>query len=178
MANAVKNIFNEFDRMELYESMSKCDLKWFHDKMLEKYADVWKVEIAAKPKLRTYVKLKDTYGVENYVQLNLSKSQRSLLAQIRLGILPLYIETGRYTRTKAEDRICTLCKSHKVENELHFLFQCKLYKEERTNFLKSLSGLNYSLADNFRYICNTFPRKLAKYISVIWMKRKETMYKM
>ena len=46
---------------------------------------------------------------------NLSKSKRSLLAQLRLGVLPLAIETGRYTGKSIELRVCVVCDS----NELH-----------------------------------------------------------
>ena len=50
----------------------------------------------SKPKLRTYVQLKVTFGVENYVSMNISKYKRSLYAQFRCGILPIAIETGRF----------------------------------------------------------------------------------
>ncbi|XP_053387326.1 uncharacterized protein LOC123542028 [Mercenaria mercenaria] len=37
----------------------------------------------------------DYFETENYVKLNLKRNERSLLAQLRCGILPLRIETGR-----------------------------------------------------------------------------------
>ena len=48
------------------------------------------------PKLGTYILFKSEYCTENYLKLYLSRSHRSLLAQLRTGILPLRIETGRY----------------------------------------------------------------------------------
>ena len=79
---------------------------------------------------------------------------------------------------KIENRICALCDNSKIENEMHFIFNCSLYKEERSLFFKQ-SGINltYSLADNFSQLCNICPRKFAKYIQNIWCKRKETLYK-
>ena len=47
-----------------------------------------------QPKLRTYVQIKDEYKCENYVSMNLSRSIRSYIAQIRCGALPLHIETA------------------------------------------------------------------------------------
>ena len=113
------------------------------------------------------------------MKINLSRAQRSILAQLRLGILPLHIETGRYIRIKVEDRICSLCDKNKVENELHFLLNCKYYVNERSTFLRSIDtkGFNYSQADSFRLLCNLYPRQLSKYISTIWNKRKEAIYK-
>ena len=147
--------------------------------MLSLYCEKWKTELTTKPKLRTYVKLKENFGVEKYVQLNLSRSQRSLLAQIRMGILPLSIETGRYSKTKLEDRLCTLCNARKVENETHFLFNCNFYKTERSNFLQNTRDvvLTYSLINNFKILCNSHPRLLSKFINNIWTKRKDGMYK-
>ncbi len=43
--------------------------------------------------------------------------------QLRLGILPLHIETGRYSNIPEADRICLLCNGNHVENDLHFLFK-------------------------------------------------------
>ena len=64
---------------------------------------------------------------------NLSKSRRSLLAQLRLGVLPLAIETGRprYTGKSIELRDCAVCDSNEIENELHFICQCSRDNELR-----------------------------------------------
>ena len=67
------------------------DIKFeFSDLMHEE----WYNTVGNKPKLRNYVKFKQNINVEDYVISNISRSQRSLLAQLRMGILPLNIETG------------------------------------------------------------------------------------
>ena len=60
------------------------------------------------------------FTCENYVTLNLMKSERSTLCQLRFGILPLRIETGRYIGEPAEQRLCRICPQNNVENETHF----------------------------------------------------------
>ena len=144
-----------------------------------KYCEEWKNCIENKPKLRTYKNIKCSFGTEEYVKMNLTRPQRSILAQIRLGILPLFIETGRYTGVKIENRICSLCNQNKVENELHFLLTCTYYKNERSAFFRNLdrSNFSYSQADNFKILCSLYPRQLSKYISSIWNKRKEAIYR-
>ncbi len=82
----------------------------------------WWVNIARKPKFRTYVTFKDTNEVKRYVLSFMNRKHRSYLAQYRCGILPLEIETGRWQNKTMEKRICKVCESGKVENELHFIF--------------------------------------------------------
>ena len=49
------------------------------------------------PKLRTYIKINDFFENNNYLYKPLTFSQKSFLAKFRLGILPLRLETGRYS---------------------------------------------------------------------------------
>ena len=89
--------------------------------LLDKVKCNWAEEIWSKPKLRTYREIKSDYYAENYVLFNLPKKKRSLCAQIRGGILPLNIETGRYVGLDEEDRICQTCDLSVTENEYHFV---------------------------------------------------------
>lgn len=43
---------------------------------------------------------------ENYLEMHISKSLRSIIAQFRYGILPIRIKTGRYKREPLDKRIC------------------------------------------------------------------------
>ncbi len=45
----------------------------------------------------------------------LSKGSRSLIAQTRIGILPLHIKTGRFRNVKLENRTCQGCKNNYTE---------------------------------------------------------------
>ena len=177
--SAVKALFVEFDCLDIYENKLECDLLWCKDKLMETYCTQWKESVTRKPKLRTYCKIKKEFGTEEYVRLNLTRQQRSLLAQLRLGILPLALETGRFTNVKVENRICTLCNVNKVETEVHFLLSCKHYQQQRSDLFNSINtaGFSYSLADNFIKLCNDYPRKLSKYIVTIWERRKTSLYR-
>ena len=81
------------------------------------YFQSWSQEIYRKPKLRPYVMFKNEFKCEKYVSFNLPKSQRSLCAQLRGGILPLNIETGRFRGLAEEERICEHCDLEVVEDE-------------------------------------------------------------
>ena len=59
----------------------------------------------------------------------MSRKARSLISQIRLGILPLEIEVGRFRRISPEDRVCQNCNMGVVETEVHFICECPLYND-------------------------------------------------
>ncbi len=134
-------------------------------------------------KLKYWEKIKNLcfnekeFGTEKYVRLNLTRSQRSLLAQTRLGILPLKIETGRFTGIPANQRFCHFCPNE-IENEIHFLFSCKHYVQEHYSFFSHIDEniLCGSQADWFQNMCLQCPRKLSKYICNIWSNRKSSLY--
>ena len=117
------------------------------------------LECHKMPKLRTFVLFKDFSTEPNYLTKPLSYFQRRVVAKIRLGCLPLHIETGRYSipRIPEENRICLVCKDLQgagdaatgqavhgyaavppIENELHFLFSCPKYSCERSLWLEKM----------------------------------------
>ena len=65
----------------------------------------------------------------------MSKFERSLITKIRISAHSLAIETGRYCKPKilANERFCKFCKDQ-VEDEIHFLLHCPLYKDIRENY--------------------------------------------
>ena len=68
-----------------------------------------------------------------------------MISKLRLGILPLRIETGRYERPILSEaqRLC-YCQMGIIESEYHALFECKMYNELRETWKSKLV-----LPDNF-----------------------------
>ena len=58
--------------------------------------DSWKDNVKNTPKLCAYATFKHQYEREQYVEMNLSRSERSYLVQCRWGRLPTRIETRRF----------------------------------------------------------------------------------
>ncbi len=83
--------------------------------------------------IHTYTRgfIKENYCTENYMKYCMSRQQRSLIAQLRLGILPIHIETGRFRGTQLDNRICQLCDTQEVEDKIHFVCKCNLYNDLR-----------------------------------------------
>ena len=128
------------------------------------------------------MQFKEDFGIEKYVKLNLERNQRSILAQLRCGILPIHIETGRFTNIKAENRFCSICKTDQVEDEYHFLFHCNQYKDEREQFYTEIDT-NFKIPslpdpDKMNILFEYAPRKLSKFACKIFSKRQNIIYPM
>ena len=137
-------------------------------------------EIEIKPKLRTYKLFKHDFKVEEYVQCK-DRQKRSLFAQIRIGILPLKIETGRFSNIAVNERHCEMCSSQNIEDELHFICVCPLYDDLRNNLFASAS----QISQNFNFLNNTqkliflfqkVGRDLSKFLSHAWQRRRNMLY--
>ena len=65
----------------------------------------------------------------------------------RISNHKLEIEFGRYKTIRREERICKNCDSSKVEDEFHFLFECKKYevlRNDSQNILKQYFQMDIS----------------------------------
>ena len=81
--------------------------------------------------------------------------KRAAFTKLRCGVLPLEIETGRYSNVKYDERLCKLCNKGKVENEEHFLLECELYEDLRSNVMQQALELDndFSNLNNRNKLC-------------------------
>ena len=63
--------------------------------------------------------------------------------KFKLSDHKLIIELGRYQtdHISRENRLCPLCKSNQVENEIHFLLDCSKHSLQRRTFLNRINEL-------------------------------------
>ena len=118
---------------------NEIDIDVAREKLFTLYDLEWQDSISTKPKLRTYVKFKCHISTENYVSQNINKYERSLLAKLRSGTLPLAVETGRFKCKQLCKRLCELCNSNEIEDEEHFIVTCPFYKTQRISFFNYIS---------------------------------------
>ena len=148
---------------------------------LSKQAEAWLAAVNQKPKLRFYALFKTMFKPEKYVEMSLSSHERSVLAQIRFGILKLEVETGRYNSTKLEDRLCKICNQNIVEDENHFLFHCNAYDALRNSWIETIykdcPDFHYlEDEDQLKYIFEKIPRSTAKFIISCLNVRNDILY--
>ena len=123
--------------------------------------------------------MKSYYACEKYVCAPLTKRQRSLCAQLRSGILPLHLETGRYRGVVDEERLCIYCDINDIENEFHFMFYCPLYHELRQKLFNRCKNLDLIWLSDAERLVWIFEHKifaLAEYLEKAWDKRTKTTY--
>ena len=92
-------------------------------------------------KLRTYASFKNTFSIENDLLVTDCKQKRISFTKLRISAHNLMIEKGRHKRPKKlelKDRTCFYCKNSEIEDEIHFMMQCKLYKEKRISMFHSI----------------------------------------
>ena len=117
----ISAILTEIGIPDSFQNRDELDIDFCKAKLVEKQKMKWSNAVQLKPKLRFYTLFKTCFCTDEYLMLNLSSSERSVLAQIRFGILPLHVETGRFVNKKLEERRCEICHSDVIEEECHFL---------------------------------------------------------
>ena len=83
---------------EYFEYKMLVNLDSMKHNIASLYATNWSKNVITVPKLRSNVTFKTEFKTDNYLLLNLSRKERSLMAQFCCGILPFRIETGRFCR--------------------------------------------------------------------------------
>ena len=186
----VKQIFINMDMLNEYESLNASQdlsqvLKHAEDTFMNFEINCWKNNLGNQTKLRTYRLMKDTFNTEEYVKMDLPFSYRSFIAQTRCGILPLKIETGRFTqpKTPVDERLCIFCDLKEVEDEEHFILNCPLYLPIRLLYLNHIQSFypqfsNLSVSEKLKTIF-TDPkiiRRTGWYIQNAYLKRNNHIF--
>ena len=96
-------------------------------------------------------------SLSNYLTRIGSRNSRTLLAKLRLGVLPLEIEKGRQYNLNRSERICKFCQTNSVENEIHFLLECPVFESPRSTYINLISHINpnfylYSSEQKLNYL--------------------------
>ena len=75
-------------------------------------------------RLNIYRNIKSDLVTESYVANEQLVGVRRVLAGLRMGCLPLGVETGWYTGIPTYQWTCRLCDLGEVEDQHHFLIIC------------------------------------------------------
>ena len=79
------------------------------------------------------------------------------------------IEVGRHRGLGKEERVCPFCPNS-VEDEFHFLLECKVYENRRENFLYPIietipAFLGLTRAEKIEILMCEMDKNICKYIS-------------
>jgi hypothetical protein len=180
-ASEVKGMFKSLNLEYLFDSKSMCDMHMIKQYIMDKNSELNMNKLASSVKLRMYKQFKNDNIQEFYLKLNLEVFERSLFAKLRLGVLPIRVETGRYNRELLSDRKCKLCNLNEIEDELHFICRCKLYsnlrKQLKQKIIKKFKDFDLlNELEQFVYMMKSEQRNLAIYVKNCFMMRRDTLY--
>ena len=113
------------------------------------YIESWFNQIENSPRAEFYGISKNEFNLEKYL-LKLLPHERNMITKLRCSNIKLPIETGRWSMTPREERICHLCNVG-LRTEFHFLFEC-------------------TSADVQRLICKCIPIYYTRYANMYKMK--------
>ena len=178
----VKQLCQDNDMIEIFDDMGEINVIDFERNLSVNFNSKWKNSLPTKPKLRTYLKFKDVFVTEEYVRSCGSRRKRSLLAQFRMGVLPLAIETGRFINKPIEERICKVCCTNMVEDEVHMLCTCQVYRDIRNvmycNVLSNNADFNdFNDEQKFIYLMTNAWKDVANFLDKAWEIRTRILYK-
>ena len=126
--------------------ITKTIITRFHDV----FAQTALTHLQNTNKLSFLKSLKETYRYENYLTIK-NFSNRRAITKLRVSNHTLAIEVGRWTKIERQNRICKQCTQHKIEDEIHLLFECTKYTGERkTTFetIKKITNIDLSIKEN------------------------------
>ena len=138
----VFNILHDYDLLQYWDN--DCNLDDLNNilkqKVYECYDVKWSQELEKYPILTLYKQFKTCHGIEKYLQCIRDSKLRRNISKLRLSSHHLHIETGRHCRPKLprEERLCLICNKGNIEDEIHFLFLCPKYTEERVYFFNNI----------------------------------------
>ena len=138
-------------------------------KLFDEQKAVWDTS-RHMPKLSNYNKVKDVFSAQRYVFQHLIRQERSALAKLYCGNLPLKVETGRYRNIPREQRLGTTCNV--LDDEVHFLVECARHTEHRNIMLDNINIDGLTKDERFISICiNISPKYLTNYIKELITRR-------
>ena len=130
-------------------SVNRCFRNVCKFKVKEYFINEWRTAMQntdAYPILRTYNVVKTRFGTEPYLSAVKNIKFRIAISKLRTSCHALAIERGRYTnpKTPVHERLCHCCK--KIEDEYHFVMECKTNCDFREKFLNQLKERNRNFA--------------------------------
>ena len=141
---------HRYKKSFVYPSQVRSGLKtWFEE--------VWDIERSNNRKLCFYNKVKETFGTELYLTLDLGYWESKRIAQFRTSSHRYNIETGRYgeKRNDTIHRVCNTCSHNDavsllaklpffdpiIEDEFHVLLTCPLYEKIRAKLSSTIKAV-------------------------------------
>ena len=164
----IEKLVKSFNLIETTSNSKKFKLA-LKTNAMKYYKSLWETRIKGQDltRLQFYQKLKNDFTPAKYIDLP-SFKMRKTIAKVRCSNHCLEIEKGRHRNITREDRICNMCTDKVIEDEEHFLTQCKPYDDLKTK--------HQIFTDNAADLMNgTNQENLAQYLISAFNLRTKTL---
>lgn len=156
-------------------------LQVFKQRITDNYMQVWKQKIGNTRKSLLYRRFHDIFSPCQYLQHIKNVKHRIALTHLRTRNNRLFVETGSWGNqsTPYEQRYCTHCNTHDIEDEYHFLLICPLYTELRQKYVPKYYRCRpsvYKFVQLMQTEKNSLLSKLGAFSFHAFNLRNQTMY--
>jgi hypothetical protein len=137
-----KNVKELLESMGFYDvwmfGVGNADvfIQVFKQRIKDTFLQTWNEEIRISTRADSY-RLFSDFRFQEYLNVLNIKKFRQEFTRLRLSSHKLNIEVGRWHKPNPiprNERLCTFCNC--IEDEFHFLFECKLYTALRRKYLR------------------------------------------
>ena len=146
------------DGWHLYDTYMLSDC--VKTKLVSDWQDLLRSRSIEMSRMKLFYDISDfdqSISAQPYINIR-SRQKRSVLAKIRMGTLPIKIETGRYRSISEDQRICDNCNLNEIENEKHFVYHCTKHQNIRKIYLDHLIDGDNNDVDNLKLIFSDFEK--------------------
>ena len=129
--------------------------------------------------MKAGVKVVLYYMIARQMRVRRGTTTTTTTTKLKMGVLPLQIELGRWKDVPLEYRVCRVCESNELEDEYHHVLFCDALVVTRTHLFGELEDVNYDNKESL--LKSIFKRENLKtagrFIEAMYMERRELLYK-
>ena len=177
----VKDTLDELGLSQFINNPQPIDPKHILGKVKSRLRDTrlqsWREETDSKPVCSFYMKIKERPCIDKFLcDPMINKSLRTAMSRFRTRCNSLPVTRNRFNPCAASRLACELCGSGEIGDELHYLFSCKFFNDERSKFIPAkylTAPPNHELAislfghDDIQIRC-----RVAKFCKIVMRKFK------
>lgn len=177
----VREIMTQVGFLDIWDAQSmgtsvNTFIDIFRKKCIFMEKERWACNINSFSSMSLYAKIKgNNLRYERYLDYNISKKDMNLLTRLRGGLLRIQINIGRWENTDRENRICPICNSGVIEDEIHFLFDCRMWSGFRYYLRKYEFFRNRNICEVLKLDDIRFVKQLCTFLNLALEWRQEML---
>ena len=104
-------------------SINRLDMAYIKQLLIDQFCQKWISDMDMSSRGQFYSSFKKELNLEKYL-LRLPRTHRIQICKLRCSNTKFPVETGRWTNTPRDERICNLCHDGSIADEFHYICIC------------------------------------------------------